>query len=257
VRAITSTDVSQWLSELDNAEATKAKALQIVRGVLDHARRDNAIRSNPVEDLASRPSPTRNARRGRALTDVELASLMAGAVEVGNPLIIVAMARMGLRIGEALGLRRGDFDTGAAILSVERSRDRDGSIRPLKGKEEGDRRTLPMPPDVVEAFLLHTTGAGPLPITGDLFITRRGTPLQYNNWRRSFWLPAVKEAGLVDVVPHDLRKTCVTRLFVVDKWSPAEVQAFVGHSDARMTLGVYARVNTQDLPVPSTFEGAL
>ncbi|MDK1011612.1 MAG: tyrosine-type recombinase/integrase, partial [Actinomycetota bacterium] len=86
------------------------------------------------------------------------------------------------------------------------------------------------------------------------FVTGRGTPLVYNNWRRSFWRPTLDMAGIDDVVPQDLRRTCVTRLFTVDNWSPAAVQAFVGHSDARVTLEVYASVNSRDLPVPSTLK---
>jgi len=256
VRLITSTDISGWLSELDRAEGTKAKALQILRGVLEHARRDNAIRSNPVDDLPSRPSATRGRRRGKALTDEELRRLFDASETVGHPLMTYTMARMGLRIGEALGLREGDFEANGSFLKVQRSRDRDGSTRPLKARENGDYRRIPVPPDVTLAYRRSIPTNTTVPITSDLFITRRGTPLTYNNWRRSFWLPAVRKAHLVDVVPNDLRRTCVTRLFVVDRWTPAEVQAFVGHSDARMTLDVYTNINARDLPVPSTFTSA-
>ena len=49
----------------------------------------------------------------------------------------------------------------------------------------------------------------------------------------------------------------MTRLFVVDRWTPAEVKAFVGHADARTTLEIYAKVNSESLPVPSTFESTI
>jgi integrase len=55
-----------------------------------------------------------------------------------------------------------------------------------------------------------------------------------------------------EVTPHDLRRTAATRLFIVDRWNPAEVQAFLGHSDPRVTLGVYTKINAADLPQPST-----
>ena len=104
----------------------------------------------------------------------------------------------------------------------------------------------------MEAFARHEVETPRY--SGDLFLTGKGTPLLYPNWRRSFWLPTLKAAGIENVVPHDLRRTCVTRLFIKDRWSPAEVQAFVGHSDARMTLEVHTSVNSRDLPMPSTLE---
>lgn len=249
VRNITGTDITRWLAGLDRADSTKAKAVQIVGGVLDRARRDGAIRANPVRDLPSRP-PQRPRRKGRALSDDELERLIDAAYQVGGGLIVVTMARLGLRIGEALALRRSDLV--GDRLTVQRSRDRDGSTRPLKGRTAGDHRTVPLPLDVQEAFKSHTVDT-PL-ITGDLFVTSLGTPLTYTYWRRSRWLPTLDRAAIDDVVPQDLRRTCVTRLFVVDNWSPAEVQAFVGHTDARVTLEVYASVNSRDLPIPSTLQ---
>lgn len=250
VRVITGTDISRWVASLPHADTTCATAVQIVGSVLERARRDGAIRHNPARDLPSRPKQ-KPRRRGRALSDVEIGRLLEASGEVGNELIVVAMARLGLRIGEALGLQRSDFDAASRMMTIQRTRDRDGSERPLKGRSAGDRRVIPVPADVVEAINRHDVSTPR--ISGDLFLTRRGTPLGYSNWRRSFWLPAVERAGILDVVPHDLRRTCVTRLFTVDGWSPAEVQAFVGHSDARVTLEIYAAVNSRDLPVPSTF----
>lgn len=255
VRSISSTDISRWVSRLDLADSTKSKCVQIVGGVLDYARRDRAIATNPARDLPRRAS-VRPPRRGRALSDDELVALLAAAREVGQPLIIVTMARMGLRIGEALGLKRSDLSLGdVPRLSIQRSRDKSGAERPLKGRQEGDRRVVPIPSDVVDAFGEHLDSRV-IPISGDLFVTRRSTPLIYRNWRRSFWDPTVRLSGVEDVKPHDLRRTCVTRLFVVDRWTPAEVQRFVGHSDARTTLQIYAKVNAEDLPVPSSLRGA-
>jgi integrase len=53
------------------------------------------------------------------------------------------------------------------------------------------------------------------------------------------------------VTPHDLRRTAATRLFLEDRWTPGEVQAFLGHRDARTTLEIYTKVNPSELPRPS------
>ena len=144
------------------------------------------------------------------------------------------------------------------MLTVQRSRDKAGRERPLKGKLASDRRVvIPLPQDVFEAFEAHIDAMDVVPISGDLFATSNSTPLIYRNWRRLFWNRAVSLSGLVDVRPHDLRRTCVTRLFVVDRWTPAEVQAFVGHAKARTTLEIYAKVNSASLPVASAFESTI
>lgn len=159
-----------------------------------------------------------------------------------------------LRVGEALGLRRGDFDLSAGLVTIERSRDRDGTARPLKGRYEGDRRVIPLPQSVRHAYAAHIDLQDSTPFGGDLFVTSKSTPLIYNNWRRRQWTRIVDEANVGHLVPHDLRHTCITRLFIVDRWTPAEVQAFVGHTDARVTLEIYSHVNPASLPVPSDLE---
>jgi integrase len=63
--------------------------------------------------------------------------------------------------------------------------------------------------------------------------------------------PGHAERAGVDANPHDLRHTCATRLFTVDRWNPAEVQRFLGHSDPRITLAIYTHLSSDDLPAPS------
>lgn len=175
----------------------------------------------------------------------------AYTVNEASALIVVAMGRLGLRVGEALALRRGDFDLSTGLVTIERSRDRDGAARPLKGRYEGDRRVIPLPQSVRDAYARQTDLQDSTPISGDLFVTSRSTPLIYNNWRKRQWTRIIDEANMGHAVPHDLRHTCITRLFIVGRWTPAEVQAFVGHTDARVTLEIYSHVNPATLPVPS------
>jgi len=113
---------------------------------------------------------------------------------------------------------------------------------------------IPLPQSVRHAYAAHIDLQDSTPFGGDLFVTSKSTPLIYNNWRRRQWTRIVDEANVGHLVPHDLRHTCITRLFIVDRWTPAEVQAFVGHTDARVTLEIYSHVNPASLPVPSDLE---
>jgi integrase len=47
------------------------------------------------------------------------------------------------------------------------------------------------------------------------------------------------------------RRSAATRLFQVDRWNPAEVQVWLGHSDPRLTLAIYTHIEAVDLPKPS------
>jgi integrase len=69
------------------------------------------------------------------------------------------------------------------------------------------------------------------------------------NWRKRAWRP-IKDVAGVECRPHDLRHTVATRLFTVARWTPGEVQRYMGHLDPRVTLAIYTHITTEDLPAP-------
>lgn len=159
--------------------------------------------------------------------------------------------RAGLRIGEAIALSRGDVDLAAGTLTVRRSMNRAGELVAVKGRKRHDQgRVIPMPPDLIERLRRHLADERLVSLGRLLFTSPGGQPIRYSNWRRRVWSRIVELTG-VDARPHDLRRTCATRLIVEDRWSPAEVQAFLGHRDPRVTLAIYTQVSADDLPTPS------
>jgi integrase len=254
VAGIKTTDIEAWVVKLHQAPATVAKALGMVRAILDLARRDQAIRVNPASDVRPPRRPRRN-QPGRALTDEEINRILKASEDVDGNLapLVWLLGRCGLRIGEALAIRRSDIDLRTGMLSVSRSMSRTEGPRPVKGRSsEADGRSIPMPPDVVDRLRRHLESQTVTTIDGLLFTNRSGGPVGYHNWRSRKWCKIVDQAGVGAVRPHDLRHSAITRLFVVDRWSPAEVQAWAGHSDPRITLAVYTHVNSDALPTPST-----
>lgn len=128
---------------------------------------------------------------------------------------------------------------------------RSGPVRPVKGRNREDEgRVVPIPDDVARRLRRHFNER---PITGiDNYVVTapRGGPLRYTNWRSRVWVRIAERLDF-KVTPHDLRRTAATRLFIEDRWTPAEVQAFLGHRDPRVTLSIYSLVNAADLPQPS------
>ncbi len=76
-----------------------------------------------------------------------------------------------------------------------------------------------------------------------VFVDGADCPIDYTNWRRRVWLPACQRAELTGLQFHDLRRTNATVLAQrgVD---PKTSQGRLGHSDIRLTFGVYAQLTT-------------
>ena len=252
LRTITTSQIASWLANLDRADATRAKALQIVRNIFELARQDRAIGFNPAADVST---PTSEPERvGRALNDAEVAAILdaAEAVDETTAAMVWAMVRAGLRVGEAIALHRSDVDLTTGMLNVRRSMNRSGELVPVKGRRRQDQgRRIPIPADLTERLGRHLASSRLAAIDGFLFTAPRGGPISYARWRQRTWSRIVDTAG-VDARPHDLRRTCATRLIVEDRWSPAEVQAFLGHRDPRVTLAIYTMISADELPTPSS-----
>jgi integrase len=261
VRSIQPSEVERWFAELERAPNTKVKTLQLFSAVLELARRDSAVRSNPTQDVKRPRQKPR--RRGKALTDEQLAAVIEAAdtADPRNGAMVYVMARMGLRVGEAMALRRGDVDLGPGMLHVRSSMARSGDIGPLKGRDEDEPRSLPTPPDVLARLNTHLEAtAAVVHIGGFLFTGARGGRMRYTNWRNRVWGAdqhpkpgTIRDRVGFDVKPHDLRHTAATNLFVRDRWTVPEVQAYMGHRDHKTTLAIYTHVTADQLPTPSSF----
>jgi integrase len=67
----------------------------------------------------------------------------------------------------------------------------------------------------------------------DVLTSRSGDPLRRSNFRRRFWLPALRKAKTRAFRFHDLRHAAVTTLMEHGA-TEAELKAQVGHKDSRM-----------------------
>jgi integrase len=249
VASIRPSEVEGWLSRLEAAPATKAKALQKLAAVLRVAQRDGALKTNPCDGVR-RPRP-RPVREGRALTEAEVSAVLGAAEQVDPSMaaMVWLMARAGLRIGEVLALRRADIDLAGGKLAVRGSMSRREGVRPTKGRD--GHRVIPIGPDLRDRLRVHLSAQRVASLDGALFVGARGARVAYDNWRCRTWNRIVEVAGVGDLHPHDLRHTMATRLFIIDRWTVPQVQAYLGHVDPTTTLAVYTHVSAEELPEPS------
>ena len=163
-------------------------------------------------------------------------------------LYAVALA-VGLRKGEALGLRWDDVDLEAGTLSVRKQLQRvDGKLQLVDLKTDRSRRTITLPSISVDALRRHRVrqleerlvAGRRWSDSGLVFTTTIGTPIDARNLSR--WFHEHRErAGIRRVRFHDLRHTCAT-LLLVQGVHPRVVMDILGHSQISLTLDTYSHV---------------
>ena len=141
----------------------------------------------------------------------------------------------------ALRVRRVDFLR--KRLTVAESATEVGGTVEYGTPKTHQQRTVPIPGVLVEPLSRRCQGKG----RDDLVLTSPGgAVLRSGNFRRRFFDPAAKAAGLEDLSPHDLRHTAAS-LLVASGANVKAVQRMLGHASAAMTLDVYSGLFDDDL----------
>jgi integrase len=226
VGKITSTQVSEALTRVNGAEMrAKVRYLLTTLGAPVPADRKPNTRARKMQ---------RTRKPLRTISEAELGRLVAEIPERYRALVEI-MAYQGLRPGEAVSLRVGDFDPLRRELAVERS---------ISGfTKTGIARTLTLPPSVAELLVAHIASfSDATDPNGPMFTTESGgaiaTKFAYDAWSRRHFTPAVERAGLGKLSPNDLRHYAVK--FAIGHGADVfAVQKMLGHAKPSITLDVY------------------
>jgi integrase len=163
-------------------------------------------------------------------------------------LYTVALA-VGLRQGEALGLRWDDIDLDRGWLTVRNALQRLGpGWQLVEPKTARCRRTIALPSVVAAALQSHRTRqlqerlwAGARWQENDfVFASRIGTPLDGTNVTRRFQ-QLLRRSGLPRQRFHDLRHACAS-LLLAQGVHPRVVMETLGHSQVGLTMNTYSHV---------------
>jgi integrase len=225
------------------------KTIRLLAVILEQAVEYGHLPRNPAQGrkrLLKESKPTRS-----YLQPEQVAALLAAAGKLDaearfgdsrrrRPLIAV-MALAGLRIGEALNLRWRDVSLGARKLRV------------TKSKSAAGIREVDLTPTLQELLSEYRTRTKHADPDDFVFPTAKGRRDNASNVRERFLASAVKLANLElekaggdpmrNVTPHSLRRTFISLLFSLPQPpSVPYVMAQVGHTDPKVTLGIYAQV---------------
>jgi integrase len=232
------------------AEGLSPKTVRYIRGTfrtaLKQATRWGLIARNPidavdgpkVERYEIRPFNPEEARQFlTAIRGDRLEALYSVALTIG------------LRQGEALGLRWQDVDLPMGYLHIKKQLQRiNGEFHLVEPKTPRSRRSLALPASIVAALSEHKDrqrnehgAAGELWQESDLvFTTDRGRPLDGTVVSHHFHR-VLDRAGLPQRRFHDLRHSSAT-LLLVQGVSPRVVMDVLGHSQIALTMNTYTHV---------------
>src|SRR5919106_397024 len=122
--------------------------------------------------------------------------------------LIYTGAYLGPRWSELAGLKRVNLDLARSRVRIVGALEKVGNGWRYSEqlKTPRSRRTLLIPPFIADLLEEHL---GTAPQSEFVFSSPCGDILNYGNFRRRFWDPAVARARLVGVTTHALRHTCL------------------------------------------------
>jgi integrase len=231
--------------------ATIRKYLSPLSAILRLAVRRGITATSPLAVLGADERPSGGGRRDHHEWSAKEISALIGASEQlarqpearydYSPIIRV-LALLGLRIGEALALRKRDVDLLGAVLHVRHSAGRNGDSL-SDPKTVAGVRTVPLSPGMVELF------ASVIPAEADeedfVFHVNGNArrPLSYWNFRNRGFVLALKRAGLADkgIVVHSLRSAAVS-IYAASGLTLAETADVMGQADPLVTWKHYLKL---------------
>ena len=170
-------------------------------------------------------------QEARCFTAGEVQRILMVAEDPWRLMFAIA-AMTGLRAGEVLGLRVEDVDLQRKILTIHQTAWQ-GKIQTTKTK--GSETTVPIPEGL--CALLEPA----LPKQGLLFVNKLGKPYWSKRVVEDRLWPILEHLNIPRAGFHAFRHTHAS-LLLESGASPKVAQRQLRHSDARITLGVYAHV---------------
>lgn len=236
------TSLRSWVAQLGSpsgsnlAPATIHKVVQVLNKAIKAAFEDRLIPHNPVAKL---PLPRIEHQEMRFLNSDELWRL-ADSIDARYRAFVLIAGFGGLRLGELLGLRWACIDLDSQRIRItETLVDVEARIHFGPPKTKASIRSVPIPSFVCEA--LAALGADDTDSDDLVFRSPEGHPVRPALFRRRFWEPAVRRAGLAPLRIHDLRHTAVS-LWIADGAHPKQVAALAGHSSVSVVLDRYGHL---------------
>jgi integrase len=233
-------------SENPLSPATVLQCHRVLSRALKVAMQRGRVARN-VCTLVDAPSVQRD--EVQPLTQEDARKVLATATGRNAARWSVALA-LGLRQGEALGLRWDAIDLDAGTMRIRQALQRRPGIGlvMVQPKSRAGRRTILMPAELVNQLRAHRADQNTERLTAGsewrdhdlVFCQPNGSPIDPTVDHRA-WRTLLIKAGVREVRLHDARHTAASLL--LQQGVPARaVMEILGHSQVALTLGTYSHV---------------
>ncbi|MCP2636773.1 site-specific integrase [Microbacterium sp. HD4P20] len=216
-------DVRSWYTSRAAHPTRRRQAYALAKAVFGTAVRDRLIASNPCTIVGA--GVAKADERPYLSPDVLATIVDRMPQHYRTPLHVMFGAH--LRLGELVGLQRGDFDAEAATLRVERQVIDVNGRRLTTPTKTGQARTVALPPStaaMLKAHISATKGAAKSP----MFLDYTGRSSLTRNATQQAWRKATKALGLDQFHVHDVRHAGLT-LAAQAGATTRELMARAGH----------------------------
>lgn len=238
---IQSLDVRAWLADLSTTElgtASVNRAFRLMRRIMNVAVQSGVIAKSPCAGVRPPAAP----RNEMMFCSAEQVETLADEIDPWYRCLVMTAAYTGLRWGELAGLKRLRVDLLHKELTVlEQLTELNGQVSSAPPKTEAGRRKIRLPNFLVRLLEDQLAERSQPGLDGLVFVTKEMDPLRRNNFRRTYWLPAVEGAGLSGLRFHDLRHTAVA-LAIANGAHAKAIQQRMGHSSVTITLDRYGHL---------------
>ena len=240
VKNIDHETVEKWatsLSKEDYSPDTIGRSITLIKGIFKKGMQWGYLYRNPAEFIEK---PKAHKREVDFLEPEEIRKLIETIEPQFNALVMFA-SLTGCRISEILGLRWSDIDFASEKVFIRQTLHANKFFEP---KTEASKRTIDIPPILIDALRVHQTRLTVELETNDydlVFPNSAGKPMDSQNLRRRVLEPALRLAGIRRVGFHALRHSYVS-LLIAQGENIKTIQQLVGHSSAKVTLDTYSHL---------------
>lgn len=247
--SITRRDIIFWWDEINKAYPTPAgnfHAYRTLTAILQAAVDREYLTQNPAQKIKAASTRPKPKRKELPSTDEMLAIVQA--MHPRHRLIAILTFFHGMRIGEALALRRKDITVtnDGATIHVRGTMYRDahkGMVRLDRPKTAAGERDIPFFSRFLPELKEHLEKYASKTADGLLFVTEYGKPIWDTSYRSRLKY-AKKKAGLEDleITPHYGRVWLITELAEKGLPIPA-IGRILGQTDLKTITEIYMRAH--------------
>lgn len=252
IGAISAEAVRNWYAGF-SSPLTAAKSYRLLRAIMRTAVDDGRIGASPcrIKDGGVERSPE------RAIVGPDVALQLAEAIEPRFRCLVLLAAFGGLRLGEALALRRRHLDLEAGTVRIEEQVVSLGEGKRLvtAPKTHAGTRTVHLPSVALDALRSHLETHVATEDAALLFPSERGDLLPVTTFYRA-WRTTRAAVGYPELHLHDLRHLAGT----MAAWTGAtarELMERMGHSSPSAAMRYQHAAADRDRAIASGLDAIL